>query len=68
MLPKMLYEILPFLYLSLGVGSGVAVNSIIVFITSVLLMATGILVLSMRVTYRHVHRSNPRLRLLVQVL
>lgn len=52
MLPKMLYEILPFLYLGLGVGSGVMVNSIIVFTASVLLMATGILVLTMRITYR----------------
>ncbi len=52
MLPKLLYELLPFLYLSVGVGSGVAINSTIVFIASVLLMVTGIAVLSMRVTYR----------------
>lgn len=52
MLPKLLYELLPFLYLSVGVGSGVAINSTIVFIASVLLMVTGVVVLSMRVTYR----------------
>ncbi len=48
----MLYELLPFMYLSVGVGGGVAINSIIVFIASVLLMSTGILVLTMRITYR----------------
>ena len=52
MLPKLLYELLPFLYLSVGVGSGVAINSTIVLIASVLLMVAGIVVLSMRVTYR----------------
>ncbi len=52
MLPKVLYEMLPFIYLSLGIGGGVAINSIIVFIGSVLLMAAGILVLSMRISYR----------------
>ncbi len=48
----MIYEILPFLYLSIGVGGGVAINSTIVFIASVLLMATGILVLTMRISHR----------------
>ncbi len=52
MLPKMFYELLPFMYLSVGVGGGVAINSIIVFIASVLLMATGVLVLTMRITHR----------------
>ena len=48
----MFYEFLPFMYLSVGIGGGIAINSIIVFIASVLLMATGILVLTMRITYR----------------
>ena len=48
----MFYELLPFMYLTVGIGGGVAINSIIVFIASVLLMATGILVLTMRITYR----------------
>ncbi len=52
MLPKMFYELLPFMYLSLGIGGGVAVNSMLVFIASVLLMAGGILVLTMRITHR----------------
>ncbi len=52
MLPKMLYELLPFIYLSLGVGSGVVINSTIVIIASILLIAAGILVLIMRIRYR----------------
>lgn len=52
MLPKMIYEMLPYLYLSIGVGSGITISSTLVFIASVLLMATGILVLVMRITYR----------------
>lgn len=61
MLPKLLYELLPFLYLSVGVGSGVAINSTIVFIASVLLMVAGVVVLSMRVTYRREIRRLRRL-------
>lgn len=60
MLPKMLYEMLPFIYLSLGIGGGVAINSIIVFIGSVLLMVAGILVLSMRISYRREIRRRHR--------
>lgn len=52
MLPKLLYELLPYLYFSVGVGSGVAIGSTIVFIASAVLMVAGIVVLSMRVNYR----------------
>ncbi len=52
MLPKALYELLPYLYLSVGAGSGIAVNSTIVLIGSFLLIAAGLLVITMRVTYR----------------
>ncbi len=52
MLPRMIYELLPFMYLSVGIGGGMAINSMIVFIASVLLMTTGILVLTMRISYR----------------
>jgi hypothetical protein len=60
MLPKFLYELLPFLYLGVGIGGGVAINSVIVFIASVLLMAAGILVLSMRISYRRDIRRQRR--------
>ncbi len=52
MLPKILYELLPYIYLSVGVGSGVVINSTIVIVASILLITTGILVLSMRIRYR----------------
>ena len=52
MLPKVLYELLPYLYLSIGAGSGMVINSTIVLIGSFLLIAAGLLVISMRITYR----------------
>ena len=52
MLPKMFYELLPYLYLSIGAGSGFVINSAIVFIGSFLLIVVGILVIGMRVSYR----------------
>lgn len=52
MFPKVIYELLPYLYLSLGAGSGMVVNSTIVFIGSFLLISAGLLVISMRITYR----------------
>ena len=58
MLPKILYELLPFIYLSVGVGSGAIINSTIVLVASILLIATGILVLSMRIRYRRKIRRN----------
>ncbi|NOQ70154.1 MAG: hypothetical protein GQ573_08610 [Gammaproteobacteria bacterium] len=60
MLPKILYELLPFIYLSAGVGSGVIINSTIVIIASILLIAAGVLVLSMRIRYRRKIRSRVR--------
>ena len=51
MLPKMLYELLPYLYLSIGAG-GFSINSAIVFVASISLITTGALVLLMRTSYR----------------
>jgi hypothetical protein len=58
MLPKMLYELLPYMYLSIGYGSGVAIDSMIVFVAALLLMATGILVLTTRITFRFEKRQS----------
>lgn len=52
MLPKMLYELLPYLYLSVGAYGGFVINSAIVIVGSFLLIATAILIISMRITYR----------------
>ena len=52
MLPKMLYELLPYIYLSVGVGGGVSINSAIVIVASVLFLTAGIVVIYMRYQYR----------------
>ena len=54
----MLYELLPYMYLSIGYGSGVAIDSMIVFVAALLLMATGILVLTTRITFRFEKRQS----------
>ncbi len=59
MLPKVLYELLPYLYLSLGASSGVFINSVIVLMGSFLLISTGLLILTLRITHR---RKRRRLR------
>lgn len=61
MLPKVLYELLPYLYVSVAVSSGLTINSPIVFIASVVLTLTGVLVIKMRINYR---RDNRRFRCL----
>jgi hypothetical protein len=58
MFPKILYELLPFIYLSAGIGSGVLINSTIIVLASILLITTGLLVLSMRINYRRKIRRN----------
>jgi hypothetical protein len=58
MFPKILYELLPFIYLSVGFGSGVIINSTIVIVASILLISAGILVLSLRIRYRRAIRHN----------
>ena len=52
MLPKMLYELLPYIYLTVGVGGGVSINSAIVIVASVLFLMTGVVVIFMRYQYR----------------
>ena len=60
MLPKVLYELLPYIYFSIGLGSGVSINTTIVFIASAILMATGVLILAMRISYRRAYRRSVR--------
>jgi len=52
MLPRLLYELLPYAYLVIGIIGGVLIDSTIIFISSVLLLSAGILVLMMRYNYR----------------
>lgn len=52
MLPRKLYELLPFLYMFTGVVCAVLIDSTIVLISSMLLIVTGVFVLLMRRNFR----------------
>ena len=52
MLPRQLYELLPFIYILTGILCAVLIDSTIVFISSMLLIVTGIFVLIMRRNFR----------------
>ena len=52
MLPRQLYELLPFFYILTGVVCAVLIDSTIVLISSMLLIVTGIFVLIMRRNFR----------------
>lgn len=52
MLPRQLYELLPFIYIFTGILCAVLIDSTIVLISSMLLIVTGIFVLLMRRNFR----------------
>lgn len=52
MLPRSLYEALPYIYLVVGVLSGWMIQSSLIFIASLLLIAAGLISLYMRWRYR----------------
>ena len=52
MLPRQLYELLPFFYILTGVVCAVLIDSTIVLISSMLLIVTGVFVLLMRRNFR----------------
>ena len=52
MLPRSLYELLPYLYMAAGVGSALLIDSGIIMIASALLVSAGILTLFLRYQYR----------------
>ena len=52
MLPRQLYELLPFLYILTGVVCAILIDSTIVLISSMLLIVTGVFVLLMRRNFR----------------
>jgi len=52
MLPRLLYELLPYLYLSIGFFSGLVFDSDVIFVAATLLISSGIAVLFMRYHYR----------------
>lgn len=52
MLPRKLYEMLPFFYMLTGIVCAVLIDSTIVLISSMLLIVAGVFVLLMRRSYR----------------
>ncbi len=52
MLPRQLYELLPFIYIFTGILCAVLIDSTIVLISSLLLIVTGVFVLLMRRNFR----------------
>lgn len=52
MLPRKLYELLPYFYIAVGIVCAVAIDSTIVLISSMLLIVAGVLVLLMRRNFR----------------
>ena len=52
MLPRKLYELLPFIYILTGVVFAVAIDSTVVLVSSMLLIVAGVAVLLMRRTFR----------------
>ncbi len=52
MLPRRLYELLPFLYIFTGIVCAALIDSTIVLISSMLLIVTGIFVFLMRRSFR----------------
>lgn len=59
MLPRKLYELLPYLYVVTGIISASFVNSVIVRISSILLILAGIFVFIMRWNYRRSIKNRP---------
>jgi len=59
-LPRKLYELLPYIYILTGIVSSSLIDSTIVLISSILLIATGIFVLHMRRSYRKSFNSKLR--------
>ena len=59
MLPRQLYELLPYIYVVTGILCAVAIDSTIVLISSILLIVTGVFVLIMRRNFRRaLHQQN----------
>ena len=52
MLPRQLYELLPFIYIVTGILCAILVDSTIVLISSILLIVTGVFILIMRRNFR----------------
>ena len=52
MLPRVLYEFLPYFYLLFGVSTGLVFDSSVIFVAATLMVAAGLSILFMRYSYR----------------
>lgn len=52
MLPHMLYELLPYIYLGAGAFGSVLFDSDIIFLASIIIIFAGFIILWMRIDYR----------------
>jgi hypothetical protein len=62
MLPRRLYEIVPYLYIITGIVSALLIHSRLIIISSMLMVMAGVLILSMRISSRRRH-GHSRLQL-----
>jgi hypothetical protein len=52
MLPRRLYEILPYIYITTGILSALLIHSRLVVIASMLMIMAGVIIVSMRISNR----------------
>jgi hypothetical protein len=52
MLPRTLYELMPWIYLATGIISGLLIDSTLILIAAMLLISAGVLTLVLRCHYR----------------
>ncbi len=52
MLPRIIYEILPYSYIAIGLSASLALSSSVIVVAAMLMISAGIVILSMRFNYR----------------
>ncbi len=52
MLPRAIYELLPYLYITIGVSTSLALSTGVIMVAAALLISAGLVILSMRFNYR----------------
>lgn len=62
MLPRSLYELLPYIYLVIGTISGLLIDSNLILIASLLLIFAGILSIVTRYAYRRAHMQPDKIQ------
>lgn len=55
MTPKPVYELLPYLYVCAGIGALLYLDTVMAFVSGLLMSITGVVVLWLRRNYRQAH-------------